>query len=232
LPWPQIVAFINGWRMTLVVTACVPVLATTAWLQTSIMLAAFMGCARLQLQPFLHLKLYASIRSSASPMSWLDLPACIARPLALCSAGNAPIIPAPYTSWTTHCFRESESFALANQTATEAFTNIRTIAAFGMESKVAELYGEKLGAPTRMSRKRAISSGERLGIREGNARLCGWHFSRAGAALRTTDASCLAGAGFGANQFVVFGTFSLAFWYAGLEVSAHYPCWYACSQRL
>ena len=100
------------------------------------------------------------------------------------------------------------------------------------ESKVAELYGEKLGAPTRMSRKRAISSGERLGIREGNARLCGWHFSRAGAALRTTDASCLAGAGFGANQSVVFGTFSLAFWYAGLEVSAHYPCWYACSQRL
>jgi hypothetical protein len=50
---------------------------------------------------------------------------------------------------------------LANQTATEAFTNIRTIAAFGMESKVAELYGEKLGAPTRMARKRAISSGER-----------------------------------------------------------------------
>lgn len=32
--------------------------------------------------------------------------------------------------------KEEESFAQANQTASEAFTNIRTIAAFGMEGQV------------------------------------------------------------------------------------------------
>ena len=37
--------------------------------------------------------------------------------------------------------QEDETFAQANQTASEAFTNIRTIAAFGMEGQVGRLAG-------------------------------------------------------------------------------------------
>lgn len=36
--------------------------------------------------------------------------------------------------------QEDETFAQANQTASEAFTNIRTIAAFGMEGQVRALH--------------------------------------------------------------------------------------------
>ncbi len=40
-----------------------------------------------------------------------------------------------------HPAQEDETFAQANQTASEAFTNIRTIAAFGMEGQVGRLAG-------------------------------------------------------------------------------------------
>ena len=81
--------------------------------------------------------------------------------------------------------KEQETFARANQTASESFTSIRTIAAFGMEDGVAELYESKLKEPTAESQRRA-----------------NW-----------------AGLGFGFSQLVLFGIYSLVFWYMELEVS-------------
>ncbi|GAB4820940.1 hypothetical protein N2152v2_007986 [Parachlorella kessleri] len=60
--------------------------------------------------------------------------------------------------------KEDESYAQANQTAAEALSNIRTIAAFGMEHQVFNLYGEKLLGPTKEARKRASNSGIGFGF--------------------------------------------------------------------
>ena len=43
------------------------------------------------------------------------------------------------------CLQEDEDFAQANQTASEAFGNIRTIAAFGMEGQVGGWVGGWVG---------------------------------------------------------------------------------------
>jgi ATP-binding cassette subfamily B (MDR/TAP) protein 1 len=80
---------------------------------------------------------------------------------------------------------EEESFAVASATAAEAFSSVRTVAAFGMEGQVSSLYERSLKLPTQKSRKRA-------------------HFG---------------GIGFAFSQFVLFGVYSLAFWYMGLEIS-------------
>jgi len=81
---------------------------------------------------------------------------------------------------------ERETYATANAIASEAFTSIRTVAAFGMEGQVARLYAKQLEGPTKSSKGRIISSG----------------------------------LGFGFFQFMMFGIYSLAFWFAGEEVSA------------
>jgi len=60
--------------------------------------------------------------------------------------------------------KEEETFARANQTASEAFTSIRTIAAFDMEHQVGELYAGKLRQPTAESQKRANWAGLGFGF--------------------------------------------------------------------
>lgn len=87
-----------------------------------------------------------------------------------------------------HVNNETETFATANQTASEAFSSIRTVAAFCMEDKVADLYKEQLREPTKSARQRIL----------------------------------FAGIGFGFTQLTIFAIFSVAFWYAGLEVSRGY----------
>ena len=59
--------------------------------------------------------------------------------------------------------KEDETFAQANQTASEAFGNIRTIAAFSMEAKVAELFDAQLKKPAKESRTRALAAGAGFG---------------------------------------------------------------------
>lgn len=59
--------------------------------------------------------------------------------------------------------KEDETFAQANQTASEAFGNIRTIAAFSMEGKVAELFDAQLKKPAKESRTRALAAGAGFG---------------------------------------------------------------------
>jgi ATP-binding cassette subfamily B (MDR/TAP) protein 1 len=81
---------------------------------------------------------------------------------------------------------ESENFANANRAASEAFTAIKTVAAFGMEEQLAGMYRRLLAAPTAKAKKRIISSA----------------------------------VGFGCNQVIIFGIFSLSFWFAGEEVSS------------
>lgn len=56
--------------------------------------------------------------------------------------------------------QEDVAFAEANQTASEAFSGIRTVAAFSMQQQMAELYGEKLARPVEEARGRAHSSGK------------------------------------------------------------------------
>ena len=60
--------------------------------------------------------------------------------------------------------KEEETFAAANQTASEAFTSIRTVAAFNMEDQVAALYEDALRQPTAESRKRANWAGLGFGF--------------------------------------------------------------------
>eukprot|EP00887_Chlorella_sp_A99_P002677 scaffold6.g2677.t1 len=60
--------------------------------------------------------------------------------------------------------KEAETFADANQTASEAFTNIRTIAAFGMEGQVSALFAEKLKKPTKEAVRRANTGGLGFGF--------------------------------------------------------------------
>lgn len=55
-------------------------------------------------------------------------------------------------------------YAQANQTATEAISAIRTVAAFGMEHEVSSLYGQKLERPTRQARDRSVSTGGPRGL--------------------------------------------------------------------
>lgn len=97
-----IVAFVNGWKLSLVVVACLPVMGIGAYYQAKIQIG------------------------SAS--------------------------------------KEDETFARANQTASEAFTNIKTIAAFGMEGQVAALYAEKLEEPTREAGRRSNTGGIGFGF--------------------------------------------------------------------
>ena len=85
----------------------------------------------------------------------------------------------------SHVSKEEETFALANQAASEAFSAIRTICAFNMQDQMAELYKRNLEKPTSESRKRA------------------WW----------------AGLGFAFAQFIMYGLYSIAFWYMGLEIS-------------
>jgi ATP-binding cassette subfamily B (MDR/TAP) protein 1 len=88
----------------------------------------------------------------------------------------------------SHVSKEEETFARANQTASEAFSAIRTISAFNMQDQMAELYRKNLEKPTAESRKRA------------------WW----------------AGLGFAFAQFIMYGLYSVAFWYMGLEISRGY----------
>ena len=55
--------------------------------------------------------------------------------------------------------QEEETFNEANQTAAEALSSIRTVAAFGMEQQMSSRYSEKLERPTTEARRRAHSSG-------------------------------------------------------------------------
>ncbi|KAI8112886.1 hypothetical protein M9434_004206 [Picochlorum sp. BPE23] len=82
--------------------------------------------------------------------------------------------------------QESENFASANRAASESFLAIRTVAAFGMEDNLADLYHRLLMFPTQKAKQRILSSAS----------------------------------GFGFNQIIIFGIFSLAFWFAGDEVSS------------
>ena len=50
-------------------------------------------------------------------------------------------------------------FDRANQTATEAFASIRTVAAFSLARPLCDLYRNLLVAPSRMSARRAHTSG-------------------------------------------------------------------------
>lgn len=59
-------------------------------------------------------------------------------------------------------------FAAANETAAEAFSNIRTIAAFQMEHSVGMLYSRLLQAPTQTSSRRAQASGLGFGFSQGS----------------------------------------------------------------
>lgn len=58
-------------------------------------------------------------------------------------------------------------FAAANQTAAEAFSNIRTVAAFQMETSVGALYCRLLKEPTQTSARRAQVSGLGFGFSQG-----------------------------------------------------------------
>ena len=72
-----------------------------------------------------------------------------------CPAATALPPPPP----TPVGLQEDETFAQANQTAAEAICNIRTIAAFGMEGQVSQLYATKLEAPTKEATKRSNAAG-------------------------------------------------------------------------
>lgn len=108
-----VVAFINGWKMTLVVVACLPVMMASAVIHFKARSPGW-GCAALWWP--------APAVTFASPA------ACI-HPAPLDVRSSLQVVVAATSE-------EDETFAQANQTASEAFTNIRTIAAFGMERQV------------------------------------------------------------------------------------------------
>lgn len=53
---------------------------------------------------------------------------------------------------------ESSAFALSNAVASEAFLNVRTVAAFGAERDATELYAGKLAEPLRRAKQRGLAS--------------------------------------------------------------------------
>ena len=59
---------------------------------------------------------------------------------------------------------EDEKFAIANATASEAFSSARTVTAFGMENQVAKLYERSLAEPTGDAKKRANYAGLGFGV--------------------------------------------------------------------
>ena len=61
---------------------------------------------------------------------------------------------------------ESENFANANRAASEAFTAIKTVAAFGMEEQLAGMYKRLLAAPTAKAKKRIVSSAVGFGCNQ------------------------------------------------------------------
>ena len=63
-------------------------------------------------------------------------------PVLTCSALRCALLPR-----LTACPQEDEDFAQANQTASESFGNIRTIAAFGMEGQVGGAYEQEAVGP-------------------------------------------------------------------------------------
>eukprot|EP00891_Asterochloris_glomerata_P003655 jgi/Astpho2/3655/e_gw1.00059.3.1_t len=97
-----VIAFISGWKMTLVVTAVVPLLGLAAYINTK-----FMG----------------GFSSEADKL-----------------------------------------FSTANQTASEAVSSIRTVAAFGMQDQIARLYELQLSAPTKKIERSAQVSGVSFGF--------------------------------------------------------------------
>lgn len=116
-----VIAFINGWKMTLVVLACLPLIMASAVIHTKVMIVSA-----------------SKVRACVSVVGW----AGSARPrwwVQSSARGEAwgsvkPLhAAAPALS---HPPQEDETFAQANQTASEAFGNIRTIAAFAMEGQV------------------------------------------------------------------------------------------------
>jgi len=64
----------------------------------------------------------------------------------------------------SHVNNETETFATANQTASEAFASIRTVAAFNMEDQVADLYQEQLKEPTKSAKGRIFFAGLGFGF--------------------------------------------------------------------
>lgn len=67
-------------------------------------------------------------------------------------------------SWSTGCLQGDKLFDSANQTATEAFSSIRTVAAFSLAKPLSTLYGDLLKAPTKVGARRAHVNGLGFGF--------------------------------------------------------------------
>ena len=63
-----------------------------------------------------------------------------------------------------HCLQASKLFDSANQTAAEAVASIRTVAAFGLQGQVSELYEQQLQQPTKSIEKTSHTSGLSFGF--------------------------------------------------------------------
>lgn len=60
--------------------------------------------------------------------------------------------------------QENRNYANANHVASEAFSGIKTITAFGMQTGVSKLYDRELEVPTKQGRRRAAASGFGFGF--------------------------------------------------------------------
>ncbi len=124
------IAYANGWKMALVVTAGVPIIAAATIVQTKIQFGYSSQVRRsCFVTSFLlfHAVLLCHAQRSVAANSelWLLMYMLFC---ARCNPGYLVVL-----MCLVHAFlQESSAFALANHTAAESFSNIRTIAAFGM----------------------------------------------------------------------------------------------------
>lgn len=151
-----VVAFVNGWKMSLVVLSCIPLLVFAAVVQTKFIMSssskvggtAALGClpssfARLASLRTLSRVVVWTCRGSRSGCTWFKAGSRLSfasqESSLLCrmlgGQGGALTLSAATPLAYRRAVQEDETFAQANQTASEAFTNIRTIAAFGMEGQ-------------------------------------------------------------------------------------------------
>lgn len=160
-----VVAFINGWKMTLVVLSCLPLIMVSAVIQTKARAARGGEGAHSQaysaVRHCLHLQAPRASRSQPPLAVHPSLcPAC-------CPAPPPQVIMASSS-------KEDETFASANQTASEAISNIRTIAAFGMEGQVSTCWQEAplCGAKNGCNAPPAVASRRVAGRLAGAYHLC------------------------------------------------------------
>ena len=103
-----------------------------------------------------------------------------------------------------HCLQASKLFDSANQTAAEAVASIRTVAAFGLQGQVSQLYEQQLQQPTKSIEKTSHTSGLSFGFSQfiifAVYALGFWSVTHA------QLCSILP------SQFIIFAVYALGFW--------------------